>query len=105
MCVFFFTNFIYLLVFIQMFGRLNHHVLADELKQEVPSFWSDLLTNCFVDRPHVTVLGYPSRKDHALRAYFENERRSNQLRNLGPEGLARKNEILMNATKENEVNI
>ncbi|XP_065211610.1 uncharacterized protein C05D11.1-like [Planococcus citri] len=85
-----------------MFDRLNHDALAEKFKAMSVDFWRDLLKKFLIDRPHVTVLGYPSQKDRGLRSHLETERRNNQLQTLGKEGLAKKGEILKKASEENE---
>lgn len=88
-----------------MFDRLNHDALAEKFKTLSVDFWRNLLKSFLVERPHVTVLGYPSQKERGLRSYLETERRNHQVQTLGKEGLLEKAEILKKASEENEVSM
>lgn len=86
-----------------MYDKLNLHLVAEKLLAEPISFWLTLLNRYFLNRPSVTVLGYPWKNEQIVRAHYENERVANRQATFGEQGLKQMAETLQKAIEENKV--
>ncbi|XP_071830473.1 uncharacterized protein C05D11.1-like [Apostichopus japonicus] len=82
--------------------RLNDVDDFKKLKDEVASFWTDLLQKYFVGPPSVVIVGDPSKQVAEEMASEEKERIKKQQEELGEAGLKKMAEIVDAANQENE---
>ncbi|WAR30394.1 YAN2-like protein [Mya arenaria] len=72
------------------------------MKEEPESFWIGLISQYFIDKNYVLILGEPSVAERESLAKTEADRVTKQREALGKDGLQQKAEILEKATEENE---
>lgn len=96
-----FTVTVYL--FQQLNERLNEIESLKKLKTKPVKYWIDLLKKYLIEAPSAVIKGIPSIAKEQENLKIERERIQEQVKQLGPEGLKRKEEELIKAIEENEV--
>ncbi|KAL5495204.1 hypothetical protein ACEPAI_667 [Sanghuangporus weigelae] len=89
----------------ELLPAMNEMALFDELRQWTSSQWAELLKRYYVDSPCVVIRGKPSA---ALADKLENDEKARveeQVKQLGPEGLAKVKDVLEKAKTENDAPI
>lgn len=76
-----------------------------KMESEGPDFWSNLIKTYMLEMASVTVRGVPSIAEQQRMAEEEKERVEQQRKNLGPEGLQKKDKQLLEAMQQNEVSM
>uniref|UniRef100_A0A8D8XF76 Uncharacterized protein C05D11.1 n=1 Tax=Cacopsylla melanoneura TaxID=428564 RepID=A0A8D8XF76_9HEMI len=82
--------------------RLNQIAELIQLETEPVDFWVELIRQFLVDAPHVVIRGVPSIEEQKRLAKDEDERLAARVKELGKEGLAEKEALMMKSTEENE---
>ncbi|XP_065172046.1 uncharacterized protein C05D11.1-like, partial [Atheta coriaria] len=82
--------------------RVNPIVDLKKMLDEPKSFWVSLLKQYFVDNIQLAIQGVPSIQEQASMASDEKARIEQQIKDLGEEGLKKKDEMLEKAIAYNE---